>query len=165
MIQSDWIKFAAFLFNIFTIQPSNQLSSTAFGAYSKIFLDENLEYPPYIISEAATRIITMIRIAFNHNDESLISTILTAHILFFPTSSEKWTFWLAHLVELARFPCFCDLIFNMAKKMPYRLSVYIKKMKNRPKSLDDMLFKTLNESSTGQFLIMNHIEKFVDSIF
>lgn len=163
MLQNDYQKLADFLFSIYTIQPTAQLSTAAFGAYAKILMDDNLDFPLFITHEAATRIITMIRIAFNQMDEPLMSTIRSLNALFHPNNGEKWTFWLAHLVELSRVPWFCDMIFDMIKTMPYRLLLYGKKHKLQWHS--DLQYKTINENQNSQLLIMNLIENFFGSLF
>ncbi|OHT07454.1 hypothetical protein TRFO_24262 [Tritrichomonas foetus] len=162
MQRNDYREFAAFSFVVFCAQPSPQLNSTAFGAYCKIFCD-TLDYPQYVVHEAAARIITMCRLAIHSNDEAFLATVRSSKAIFNQVNSEKWRFWLAHLVELANTPWFCDMVFDMLKEMPYRSLLYSKRGKSL--SLSDALLKVIHEKPSSQISMMKICENFFNSLF
>ena len=164
MTATDFKEFASFSFAVYCAHPTPELNSMAFNAYCKIFVDDTLNYPQYVVHEAAARIITMCRIAFSSNDENfLINTVSKSVRVFGESCVEKWRFWLPHLVELARSSIFCDLIYDILKKMPYRVSLYANK--DNIQTLHDLVHKIAHETSTSQISIMEYCSKFFESIF
>ncbi|OHT15448.1 hypothetical protein TRFO_14055 [Tritrichomonas foetus] len=162
MMAVDWRNFAAFAFNVFCAQPSSSLFATAYGAYFKLF-DEKLNYPQFVIQEAAARIITLCRLAISKNDIELIQTVKSSSNVFTPQNGEQWRFWLPHIVELADAPWFFDLAYGLFTEMSYRSVLYARK--NKSKNLEEVLKKLIHDHPSSQISMMEITENFFNSLF
>jgi hypothetical protein len=162
MTSADWRNFAAFVYNIYLVQPTAEFFHTSYATYCKI-LNQKYDLPLYITHEAAARIITMCRIGINLEDLSLCTTIRIHSGIFKSDLDEVWQFWLQQLVELARIPWFCDIARELFEEMSYRFSIYAKK--DNAKSLDDEMNRLLADHPPIQIHMMEACQVFANDIF
>ena len=161
MNATDWQQFAAFSFNIYCAKPSNDLFNASFAAYCKV-LKENYDFPQYVLNEAAARLITMCRLGFAGN-EDLVKTLVQTQNIFQRSMGEVWRFWLQQLVELARVPWFCDVVYELFQDMSYRSYIYARKDQTKP--LEDAMNKFMQDKPTKQIAMMEVCQTYLSSLF
>lgn len=161
MTATDWQQLAAFSFNLYCAQPSNDLFMASFVAYCKV-LNANSDFPQYIVNEAAARIITMCRIGFAEN-EQFTQRVIEGQTIFERRMGDIWRFWLQQLVELARAPWFCDKACELFRDMSYRSLIYAQKDQTKP--LEDAMNKLLMDKPTKQIAMMEVCQAYLSSLF
>ncbi|OHT01952.1 hypothetical protein TRFO_31087 [Tritrichomonas foetus] len=164
----DWCKFAPFCFNVFLAQPSLDLFQTTFCVYSQILLSatqiptDNSSFSQinFIKTEAAARLITLIRIAIASGDPEMVSIVINSSHLFRKEHADIWKNWLVQIIGLANTDWFCSMVSDLSKEMWYRSSLYSAKLgcKEISQSLQ-------SRAEVGPRAMMTKLEESFDEIF
>ncbi|KAK8888692.1 hypothetical protein M9Y10_033426 [Tritrichomonas musculus] len=163
MATSDWVAYAPFCFNIFTIVQTLDFFSTAYYAYYRIFTSKE-DIHSIMRKDASARIVTLIRIAEQNEKKNFMKPILETASIFQQSYAEIWRFWLQQLVELARKKWFRDISMNLFCEMTYRSTLYSKKSSS--KELQDILRTEIaSRNSFIQISMMEKIERIVSRIY
>lgn len=162
MKPTDWVKFAGFSFNLFCACESAELFSSAYGSYCRIILSK-MEIVEFHRHEAASRIITMIRISIESQNKLYIEQIKLNAEIFTKKYSEVWRFWIQQLVELAITPWFYDISKELFLEMSYRSTLYAKKQGNF--RIVDSIKNYLPDQVPVQISMMEKCEIFFNELF
>ena len=167
----DWCRFAPFCFNVFLVQPTADLFQVAFNIYANM-INASYSSPSddttsmYLIkSEAAARIITLIRLALSSNmnpdiQKQMFEIISASSSLFKREYADVWKNWLIQLVGLANNDWFCSIIGDLAKEMWYRSSLYSTKL-----GCQQISEALQMRPEAGPLAMMTRLEESFDAIF
>ncbi len=126
-IKDNGLKFfASFCFDLFCSQQTIDYFNAAFSLYCHLFKSTNNIYKQI----ASARIITLVRIVINNN-ENYANIIIDNSKIFKKEYSEFWRNWINQLISLSKTKWFSTIPLEIFKEMFFISNLYAKKHNNR----------------------------------
>ena len=158
----QYIKFVHFCFNVFIIQPSQDMFSLAYGGYSQVLASKSKSLSSISKSLASARIITLIRSSIAQQNSNFINTIIQHKMIFKRNFAEFWRIWLQQLISVANNNWFFNIANELFSEMSYRSTLYSSKYCSKDVQ-DTIKNLAINDRNFVQISMMNKIEAIVNT--
>ena len=118
MTDSNWYTFGMFVYNVFTLQQTDELFQATYNAFAKVIQNNSQDKVQNLSS--STRIIFLISLAIKQGNREFVNAIKENNLLFETSNIILWRTWIQHLVIFSRESWFFDICKSLFIDFPQR---------------------------------------------